>query len=73
MLNCYGNGKANQFDNCEELPDGSVPDNVIGDEDNGGNRGNGGTGGFQRSSTPPDSDIRKLSLSHTRTKSISDL
>ena len=62
-LNCAGRGKANQFDNCEELPDGSVPDNNVGDDDDddGGRGGNGsGGGGFQRSSTPSDSDIRKL-------------
>ena len=55
-----GRGKANQFDNCEQLPDGSVPDNNVGDDDDDGGRGGGGTGGFQRSSTPSDSDIRKL-------------
>ena len=61
-----GRGKANQFDNCEELPDGSVPDNVIGDDNgNGGNRGGGGSGGFQRSTTASDVDIRKLNHSNT--------
>ena len=66
MLNCRGRGKANQFDNCEELPDGSVPDNVVGNDDNGnGSGGNRGSGGFQRSSTPPDNDIRNLKTSRT--------
>ena len=58
VLNCRGRGKANQFDNCEELPDGTVPDNVVGKDDNGNGGGNRGSGGFQRSSTPPDNDIR---------------
>ena len=52
MLNCKGRGKANQFDNCEELPDGSVPDNVIGDDNgNGATAGEGDREGF--SGRPP--------------------
>jgi hypothetical protein len=56
VTNCMGQGTANEFDNCDQLPDGTVPNN----NDDGGDGGGGGgsNGGFQRSSTPADEDNR---------------
>ncbi len=58
-----GRGTAQEFDNCDQLPDGTVPD-----AGNGG--GNGGNGGFQRSSTPSDEPNRYLTYFYLLRKSL---